>query len=197
MKRWALTGGVACGKSTAAGFFSEAGIPVWEADVAAHAMMAPGRPVHAQVVGSFGTEILNPDGTIDRRKLGRKVFFDRAALQELNRLVHPAVAKEMSEWFRLLPPAVPAALAVIPLLFEAGMEKGWDAVIAVACPAAFQRRWLLARGMTEEEGRARVAAQWPAAEKMARADVVLFNGGSLSCLKSQVAYFLNQAGVQI
>ena len=194
MKRWALTGGLACGKSVAAGFFAESGIPVWDADVAAHALMAPGGGVYPAVVARFGRSVLKEDGSLDRKKLGAIVFSDRSALEDLNRLVHPAVLEEMERWFRSLSGEPSAALAVIPLLYEAGLDKGWDAVLAVVTPAERQWRWLLSRGLTPAEAKARLAAQWPEREKMSRADVVLFNGGSLDCLRAQVAAFLKQAG---
>lgn len=186
MKKIALTGGIACGKSLAGQYIREEGIPVCDADGLAREVVAPGRPAALAVVREFGPEILAPDGTLDRARLAAIVFRDPARLARLNAIVHPAVREGIAAWLANVEPSAPVAVVIIPLLFEAGMEKGWDGVLAVASPSALQWRRLLERGLTEEEARGRLAAQWPQASKMERADWVVFNGGSRELLKDQV-----------
>lgn len=183
MRRVAVTGGIACGKSLVAQLFSERGIPVCEADTLAHALMRRGEEVFDAVVAEFGVAILDGEGQIDRRTLGAIVFREKDRLQRLNALVHPRVRLAWQRW--LDAQSAPAACVVIPLLYEVGEGPAWDAVVCVAAPRRLQLQRLESRGLSGPEARARIEAQMPLVEKMERADYVVFNGGSRSLLEAQ------------
>jgi dephospho-CoA kinase len=192
MKKIALTGGIACGKSLVGQYMAEEGFPVCDSDGVAHELMAPGTPVCEGILREFGLGVAAPDGGIDRGRLGRVVFADPAELARLNRLVHPAVAQAVAGWLAARPPETRAAVVIIPLLFEAGMDEGWDGIISVISPASVQWARLLERGLTPGEARQRLAAQWALAKKMERADWVIFNGGTREMLKEQVKAVLRR-----
>ena len=192
MKKIALTGGIACGKSLAGTFIAGEGVPVCDADHFAHDLMRRGQPVYDRVVREFGPEILGADGEIDRAHLGRLVFADPARRQALNALVHPAVREATQAWLAGLPAETRVAVVIIPLLYEAGLEGGWDAVISVASPGDLQWKRLKERGLTDIEAKQRLGAQWSQAEKINRANWVIFNSGSLEMLKEQVKAVLRR-----
>ena len=185
MVRIAVTGGIACGKSVVGSILRGWGLEVCEADDIAHALLVPGEPVFSEVVRRFGRGILGSDGRVDRGVLGRLVFADGRRLLELNALMHPEVMRRVSAWLQQRAGGAGAAVAVVPLLYEAGGGSGWDAVICVSSPEAEQLRRLGARGLTPEESRVRVAAQWPLEEKEKRADYVICNRGGLALLERQ------------
>lgn len=185
--RIALTGGLAAGKSTVARFLEEAGAATLDTDAVAHRLLQPGGPVYDQVVVAFGTGILAPDGTVDRTRLGSRVFADRAALSRLNELVHPAVRTVVAEWLPAQGDAGRHAVVTVPLLFEAGMTDGWDAILCVASPPERVRERLRARGLSEADIEARLAAQWPVEVKKQKADIVIENDDSLAVLKERVS----------
>jgi len=180
----ALTGGIACGKSAVAGFWRQWGAETLDADDVAHELLAPGGECVRAVAEAFGPEVLAPDGGVDRRRLGRIVFADPNARRRLEALVHPAVVRRMREWAADIRRGGRFGVAVIPLLFEAGLEREWDAVVCVASaePAVMER--LAKRGLSPDEAQARIASQWPVREKCARADRVIENNGSLAELES-------------
>ena len=183
MRRVAITGGIACGKSRVGEFLVAWGTPVCEADSVAHRAMRPSGPAYAAVVEKFGNGILGASGEIDRAKLGELVFTDPAARAALNAAVHPHVLRDVRRW--LGAQRAPAAAAIIPLFYEVGEDRNWDTVVCVAAPAAAQIARLRERGLTEAQARARIAAQMPVIEKMTRADFVVWNGGSLDVLEEQ------------
>ena len=192
MKRvFAVTGGIACGKSTVARFLSEFGCGVLDTDDVAHRLQAPSGGAVAEIVGRFGAGVLAPDGAVDRRLLGRLVFSDAAALADLNAIMHPRIAGEVAEWVSARPDGTTSAV-LVPLLFEAGLDASlkWDAIVAVVCSPAEQLRRICGRGFREDEARARIAAQMPCEEKAARADYVIENDGTLAALKEEVARVL-------
>ena len=183
MKRIALTGGIACGKSTFAGLLAEGGCDVLDTDALAHALEAPGGAAVSSVVAAFGPEMRAADGGIDRVRLGQLVFADEAARLRLNGILHPLIEKDLARW--LAAPGARPRVAVIPLLFEGGWEAGWDVVVCVACAAAEQLRRLQARGLSEDAARARLAAQLPLADKVRRAGYVVWNDGDLNALRRE------------
>jgi dephospho-CoA kinase len=188
MVRIAVTGGIACGKSLVGSMLAEDGVAVCEADEIARRLMRPGAPVFDAVVQAFGRGILAADGTIDREILGRRVFSDAAERTRLNALVHPGTRQECERWLEDLargPRRPRAAAVIVPLLYEAGMEKGWDAVVCVAGPEGVQMLRLAARNLSDEEARLRLAAQMPPSRKMELADYVIFNNGTLDMLRQQ------------
>lgn len=181
-----ITGGIACGKTETGRILSSEGFKVLDSDFVAHGLMRQGRSIYAAVVGCFGDEILAADGEIDRVKLGKKVFADSTARGALNRLVHPAVITAAQKWMAERRETQEDAAVLVPLLFEAGWTKGWDAVICVTAPEdqVFQR--LEERGMSKEEAQKRIAAQMPLPEKAARSDFVFENGRTLEALRDRI-----------
>ncbi len=133
--------------------------------------VAAGTPGLDAVVARFGREILRPDGQLDRPRLGSLVFQDAHARQDLEAIVHPRVYRAIADWFQALSPAEPLAVADIPLLFETGRDGDFDRVVVAACPLETQVARLTRRdALSVEEARRRIAAQWPIAEKLRRAD---------------------------
>lgn len=181
-----VTGGIACGKSETGRILSAEGFKVLDTDFLAHELMDKGRPVYDKIVGAFGPAILAEDGTIDRVRLGQKVFGDSQARAVLNRLVHPAVIGAAKEWIGACRAAEEDAAVLVPLLFEAGWTDGWDAVVCVTAPDEQIFKRLENRGLANEAALQRMAAQMPLAQKAARADFVIENGGTLEALRSQV-----------
>lgn len=171
--RVGLTGGIACGKSRVLRRLSEAGFAVLELDKIAHEVTAPGGSAYADVVAAFGPEVLAPDGAVDRRRLGDRVFADPAALARLNAIVHPRVREEEARRA-----AREARREVVvtdaALLVEAGVHLRFDRLVVVHCTAGQQVRRLVERdGLAEAAARARVAAQMPTEEKRRFAHLVV------------------------
>jgi len=182
-----LTGGIGSGKSAVADAFAALGVEVTDTDRLAHAVSAPGEPGHAGILRAFGPAVLRPDGTLDRALLRERVFADVAAREELEGILHPliraAAAREVAAW------AGAYGLLVVPLLFERGGHKDLvRRVLVVDCPEDVQLRRVMARsGLTEPAVRAIMAAQLSRAERLARADDVLDNGGPIGAIAPQVA----------
>lgn len=180
-----LTGNIATGKSTVSQLLADWGAAVLDADRLAHEAMQPGTEVHAAIVRRFGPEILRADGTIDRRRLGGIVFADPAALRDLEGIVHPAVGQLWRERLRTF--TAPVAVLEAIKLMEAGYHRDCDALWVVTCsPATQLRRLTVERGLTEDEAWQRINAQPPPVEKVAQADVVIENDGSLEELRTRV-----------
>jgi dephospho-CoA kinase len=177
MRRVALTGGIATGKSTVAAILRESGIPVVDADALAREAVAPGSAGLRAVVARFGSAVVTADGSLDRAALGRLVFDDRAARRDLERMIHPFVRTRVAGFFAGA--AGPAGVAEIPLVYETGWYRDFDDVVVVACHPTRQLERVMARdGLSEASARARIAAQWPIADKVRLADrVVLTDGG--------------------
>lgn len=181
------TGGIACGKTTAATILAEGlGVAVLDTDRVAHDLMEPGTAVYRRVAEHFGPSVIGPDGRIDRRGLGARVFEAPEQREALNRMVHPAVRRAWREWLAERARCGEPGVVVIPLLFETGAAEEWDAVVCVAAADETMMRRLLDRGWTEEEARRRIAAQWPVEEKVRRADYVIWNDGDLAALRDRV-----------
>jgi dephospho-CoA kinase len=186
MVRVALTGGIATGKSYCLARLAAYGVPVIDADQLARTVVTPGTPALAAIAARFGSSVLLEDGTLDRAALGRLVFSDRTARADLEAIVHPEVYRHIREWFAKLPPDTRLAIADIPLLFETGRQYDFDRVVVCACPPEQQVSRLVARGLTREEARARLAAQWPVEDKVAHADYVIRTDGTLFDTDRQV-----------
>ncbi|MBU0494877.1 MAG: dephospho-CoA kinase [Chloroflexi bacterium] len=180
-----LTGNIATGKSTVAHMLADLGAQVVDADAVAHAVMRRGRPAWQDVVLAFGEDILGPDGEIDRGKLGAIVFRDPAALARLEAIAHPAVIREMQALARRS--TAPVLVREAIKLIESGAADECDAVWVVTAPRAVQvERLMRTRGLSRAEAELRIDAQPPQEEKMARADVVIDNGGTLEETRRQV-----------
>jgi dephospho-CoA kinase len=179
-----LTGSLGMGKSTAAKFFAEAGVPVHDSDAVVHALYE--REAVAAIEVAFpGT---TSDGKVDRGKLAAKVIDDKAALARLEAIVHPLVAKARDKFLAdAQVRGAPVVVLDIPLLFEIGGSSSCDAVVVVSAPAEAQRARALARpGMTEEKFAALLAKQMPDAEKRRRADFIVDSSQGLDHARAQV-----------
>lgn len=179
MRRVALTGGIATGKSYVARRLVRAGVPLVDADVVAREVVAPGTAGQAAIVARFGDDMLRADGTLDRARLGSVVFSDAGARRDLESIVHPAVRARIDEFFATLPPETPFAVADVPLLFETGRDRHFDTVVVAACAPETQIARIVARDqLSREDAERRLAAQLPIAEKVRRAHHVIHTDGS-------------------
>lgn len=179
----AVTGGIACGKSAFGRMLAELGADVVDADEIVHELQLPGQPLARAIYDTFGPECIRPDGAVDRPALARLVFGHPDKLATLNRLSHPLVRERLDAW-RREPTCAWARACLVPLLFETGWERDWDATLCVACSHETQLQRLLGRGLDAETARQRIAAQMPPEEKAARADIVVRNDGSLGDLRA-------------
>jgi dephospho-CoA kinase len=193
MKRIALTGGIATGKSYVAARLREAGVPVVDADVLARAAVAPGTPGLAAVRDRFGAGVITPDGALDRPRLADIVFHDEQARRDLEAIVHPAVRTRTEEFFAALPAATPFAVADIPLLFETGRDRDFDLVIVAVCSEAMQIDRVMARdGATRAQAEARVRAQMPIRDKARRAHFVIRTDGTFAQTDQEIRDVLGE-----
>ena len=192
MKKVALTGGIATGKSYVLDQFRRRGVPCLDADELAHGVTAAGTEATAAIAERFGAGVLAADGSVDRAKLGPIVFADPAARRELEAIVHPAVYRAIQAGIRGFELVGDGALAIVdvPLLYETGAEKDFDKVIVTACAPETQIVRLVARGLGEDAARQRLAAQWPTERKTARADFVVKTDGTFDETDEQVAKIL-------
>ena len=191
MLRVGLTGGIACGKSSIAAMLVKRGAHFLQADALAHQVYAPGTPTYDEVVRTFGREILNKDGTINRSKLANLVFPGR--IQELNAIVHPEVVRRQNSWMSEVERSDPHGIAVVEaaLLIEAGANKDFDKVIVVTCNfeqkvERFARRTNVPLEVARAEVERRSAAQLSDEEKARRSDYVVDNSGSAEDAERQV-----------
>ncbi len=202
MLKVGLTGGIASGKSAVGGMFVALGAHLVQADRIAHQLMLPGQPVYNEVVRHFGGAILNPDLSVNRAKLAEAAFGSTAnaaspatasRIQELNRIVHPAVLRSQEEWMEETGRQDPRAVAIVEaaLIIEAGAAKRFDRLIVVTCSdeqrvSRFAARHKLDLEAARKEVARRMAAQLPEAEKVKAADYVVDNSGSLDRTREQV-----------
>lgn len=178
-RRVALTGGIATGKSRCLAVFARLGAAVIDADQLARDAVAPGSEGLAAVVKRFGPSVLLPNGQLNRAALGAVIFADPLARQQIEAIIHPRVYTGVERWFSGL--TVPVGVADIPLLYETGREGEFDVVVVAACQPEQQLARLIARsGLSEAAARARIAAQWPIAKKVALADYVIDTSGTLA-----------------
>ena len=191
-----ITGSIASGKSLVAELLHKRGAAVLSADQLAREVVEPGSPVLDSLVLQFGEEILTRAGELDRENLGRLVFADEDARQRLNALLHPAIA-ELSErrLFELVKSGAALIVYEAPLLYEAGAEKRVDKVVVVTVDPEVQLQRIVARDQLDESAaRLRVAAQMPQEEKVARADYVIDNSGSITDLEKEVVRLWHELG---
>lgn len=181
-----LTGGIGCGKSSAAGMFLALGACVIDTDEIARELTRPGGKAIGAIRDAFGPEYIAADGSLDRRKMRRLVFTDPDARKKLESILHPLIREEARR--RIAAASAPYVIVVVPLLLETGAYRDLISRIAVVdCSEALQVARTAARsGLTEEEVRAIMAAQLPRAKRLAAADDVLNNDGDLESLRRQV-----------
>ncbi len=192
-----LTGGIACGKSTAGQILESMGFDLCDADTLAHDLMAKGTRVYQRVVDHFGERILSATGEIDRSVLGKIVFSNPAERETLNGLVHPAVREALEGWVSEKRRMQRNAVAQIPLLFESGMESlNWDAVFCVSCAEDEVLRRLEARGLSSVEAAQRIQSQMPLREKEKRSDVIIPNDGTLKDIKEAIEQAVKETALR-
>jgi dephospho-CoA kinase len=198
MLKVGLTGGIAAGKSSVGEMFVTLGARLVQADLISHALMAPGEAVYDKVVRHFGREILNQDGSVNRSKLAEIVFGSPSEsggkrVEELNRIVHPAVIRKQEEWMQEMGRQDPHVVAIVEaaLILESGARERFDRLIVVTCNeeqriARFAARQKTSLDAAGQEVRRRMAAQFPDEEKIKAADYVIDNSGTLDQTRAQV-----------
>jgi dephospho-CoA kinase len=183
--RIGLTGGVASGKSAVASAFERLGVPTVDTDHLARAVVEPGQPALAAVVREFGPEVVGADGRLDRRRLRERVFADAGLRRRLEAILHPAIRAALAAEVAAV--TAPYVVIGIPLLVETGQQSAFDRVLVVDCPAETQLARLRARDAESAAGAAAiVAAQASRAARLAVADDVIENTGSLEALEAAV-----------
>ena len=194
MLKVGLTGGIASGKSLVSRTFTELGAHTIDAEEIAHELMRPGEPVYAEIIKSFGNEILNADKTVNRAKLAELAFDKRKPrIYELNRLIHPGVIERYEKWMDEIGKREPEAIAILEaaLLLEAGLRRRFDEIIVVTCkPQQRIDRWGARHKLDPETARTevtrRMMAQAPVEAKIQAADFVIDNSGSVEETRKQV-----------
>ncbi len=188
MLRVALTGGIATGKTYVLEQFRRRGVPCLDADSLAHGVTAGGTEATSAIAARFGADVLAADGSVDRAKLSSIVFADPAARHDLEALVHPAVYRAITAGLRAfeLLDLSPLAVVDVPLLYESGHADDFACVIVTACPPEMQLARLLERGLSDDEARMRIDAQWPTEEKARRATFVIRTDGPFEKTDRQV-----------
>ncbi|MCB0970831.1 MAG: dephospho-CoA kinase [Acidimicrobiales bacterium] len=181
-----LTGGIGSGKSTVSALLAQRGAVVIDADAIVRELQAPGQPVLAAMVERFGPEILDDDGALRRQVVADRVFGDDEALAALNAIVHPAVSEEIGRRLAAEVDGDNVVILDVPLLVESGRDDLAGLLVVDVDPDVAVARLVAHRGFAEADARARVARQASRAERVARADVVIDNHGSIEDLEAQV-----------
>lgn len=188
MLRVGLTGGIACGKSTVVAMLREKGLPVLEADPIAHRMIERGGRAYEDLLREFTAKVCHADGTVDRQRLGELVFADPERRKALNRIVHPHVIAwqetQLADWERA---GLKLGIIEAALLIEAGYHRRMDRLVVCWCRPEQQVERLVARGLSEEQARARIAAQMPIEEKKSFATDQIDCSGTLEQTRVQAA----------
>ncbi len=181
MKTYAITGGIASGKSTFSQIILKRGLPFVDCDALVHDGYVQGHVLYNAVVGHFGTDILDKQGEIDRRLLGQRIFSDPNARRMLDRITHPLIRKLVAEQLEAYKASgALIAFVDVPLLFETNMESDYDASILIDTEEHLQLKRLMARNhFSEEDARQRMATQMPLVEKRLRASYQVCNNSSL------------------
>ena len=185
-----VTGGIAGGKTTVADILTELGAPAIDFDVLAREVVAPGTPCLEEISRVFGKGIISSDGRLNRKKLSGIVFQDPEKRKKLEALTHPAIVRSFRNQVEEIRRSAPGAIiqAVIPLLFEVGLERLVDRILVAYVPRETQRERLMARdGIGRDRAERILDAQWPIDEKRERADFVIHNDGPISETRKQAA----------
>jgi len=194
-----LTGGIACGKSTVANMLVRKGAALIDADLIAREVVEPGTPGLLQVAEAFGSEVILPNGGLDRKKLGSIIFGDEATRLKLNGILHPLIRAEMKKRMEAAAALSPDKLVVVdvPLLFESRLASMFEAVMVVYVPESVQLERLMSRdGCTTAEAEARIRSQMPIEEKKRLADIVIDNSGTMMNTAAQIEAFWEGNGLK-
>jgi dephospho-CoA kinase len=189
MLKVGLTGGIATGKSFVVSVLGELGCEVSDADVLAHAAIAPGQPAYDEIIETFGRDVRAADGKIDRARLGAIVFADPAARERLNAIVHPRVFAAQAAWFAELERRRPDVIAVVDaaLMIETGSYRRFDKLVVVHCRPELQIERLMKRNqLPREAAQARIDAQMPSVEKLKYADYAIDTSDGFDVTRRQV-----------
>lgn len=202
-----LTGGVGMGKSTTATLLTQRGVTIVDTDLLARQLVEPGQSALTEIRQAFGSEMLAADGSLRRDQLARRVFSDSTARETLEEILHPRIRRlwqsQLADWrsnlaksrrSEISPPSqahragekMHYFCVVIPLLFETQAETEVDTTICLACSSATQQQRLASRGWNAEQINQRIKSQLPIEAKIARADCVIWNEGSLEILGAQI-----------
>jgi dephospho-CoA kinase len=194
MLRVGLTGGIASGKSTVAGFLRDSEYPVLDADSIARELLEPGQDAYNEVVREFGDAVLNRGGAVDRPKLGAIVFSDAQKRARLNQILHPRIQDVVGKWFAALqrPGGPDMAFEDAALILEAGAKKNLDRVVVCWCLPEQQLERLQQRGLSVEDAKLRIAAQMPMDEKRRLADEVIDCSRTIEETQKQVKLVLEK-----
>lgn len=183
--RVGLTGGIASGKSAVADMFAELGVPVIDTDLIAREVVSPGSQALQEIAAAFGAEVLLPDGSLDRRRLRKIVFSEPACRKQLESITHPRIRVAMEA--QCAQAGGPYQVVAVPLLIESGLQQRVDRVLVVDCPEELQLERLMMRdGASETHAKQVLAAQVSRAERLARADDVVDNSGSLADTRRRI-----------
>ncbi|MBK8189491.1 MAG: dephospho-CoA kinase [Vampirovibrionales bacterium] len=194
VKRISLTGGIACGKSVVREILDSYNVPVIDADELTAEVYQRDEELKANIRDAFGADVFGDDGQVDRKKLGNRVFSDTASLQRLAGWIHPKVAPQIQSFFESHNDQK-LAVAVIPVLFEYGLEDEYDEIWVVKATRDQQIvRLMTHRGFNREEAEARINIQLPLPSKVVQADFVIDNSGALAQTRQQVQKKLQQMG---
>lgn len=199
MLKIALTGGIGSGKSTVAKYFVELGVPVIDADEVSRELVTIDTSPYAKIVSHFGSKILNADKTLNRKTL-RKIIFNKPADKKwLENLLHPLIYQAIDRQIKTI--QAPYCIVVIPLLFETKREKNFDRVLVINAPKKQRLTRVIARDkISLQQAKAILTSQIDRDERLAQADDVIYNGGTLAELKHQVARYINtlqQLGIRL
>ncbi|QYK01109.1 dephospho-CoA kinase [Shewanella psychrotolerans] len=186
-----LTGGIGSGKTTVANLFAELGVTLVDADIVSREVVAKGSTGLNKIVEHFGSSILLPTGDLDRAALRERIFSNSQEREWLNSLLHPMIREEMLA--QLKKATSPYAILVVPLLFENGLDRLVNCTLVVDISPALQTKRTMDRdSVSAEQVQNIIASQASRADKLARADDVIDNQGTISALKSKVALLHNK-----
>ena len=184
----ALTGGIACGKSTVSGMLAQLGASIIDADQISRSLTAPNGDALPAIRRTFGDSVFNADGTLNRPALSAVVFSDKTAIEKLNAITHPLVKQQMDEQLaQCRKNGAPVVVLDVPLLFEASMQHMGDLVACVVAPEEVQIARMASRnGYTREEALSRIRNQMPVSEKARRSDIVIDTDKPLPELQKEI-----------
>lgn len=189
-----VTGGIASGKSLVSDYLTARGFPIVDADIVAREVVAPQSMGLKRVAAAFGSQIINTEGRLNRKQLGKIVFADGAQLKVLNDILQPLIRKQIEQELQhLIDQGHENIFLVAPLLFEQNYQSMCDEIMVVAVSHEEQLQRLMNRDhLDEQQARARIAAQWPLSRKIALADIVINNDGTVAQTQAQLADWIKR-----